>query len=175
MKKKILLFFSFLFTFSVIACSKAPEIDEEELKQFVIEYDDALSKGWSESDEIIPKDVEKNFFTPNTGLDHCSNKYWFIYEDEIEFRYIEKVPRDEYDVFGKNSYSVGYRRKVLYEIKGNLLVPVMGNRDNYGYNGAFVAQVDNELKVTFAYPDSCWVKEKHLPALIKRKGLVYAE
>ena len=175
MKKNILLFLIMLLTITLTSCAKKAEIDEEKLKQFVIEYDDALSKGWSECDEIIPVDVENNFFTPNTGLDHCSNERWFIYEDEIEFRYIEKVPKENYDLFGKNAYNIAYKRKVLYEIKGSLLVPVLKNRDNYGYDGAFVAQVDNELKVTFDYPDSCWVKEKHLPALIKRKGLVYSE
>ncbi len=175
MKKNLILLLIVLIALPLCGCTKPIEIDEEELKQFVIKYDDALSKGWSESDEIIPADVENIFFTPNTGLDHCSNERWFIYEDEIEFRYIEKVPKKDYDLFGKNAYNIAYKRKVLYEIKGNLLVPVLKNRDNYGYDGAFVAQFDNELKVTFYYPDSCWVKKKHLPALIKRKGLVYAE
>lgn len=162
----------FVFIIVLCSCSKTHDINEEDLKNFVIEYDNALSKGWSESDEIIPIEVENNFFTSCTGLDHCSNERWFVYEDEIVFRDIEKVPKAEFDLFGKNAYCISYKKKILYEIKSNCLVPVLNDRDKYGNAGVWVAQVDNDLKVTFYYPDSCWVKEKHLPALIKRKGLV---
>ena len=59
MKSKLILLAIFGITFIFFSCSKAVDIDEEELKPFVIEYDDALSKGWSESDEIFVSSVEK--------------------------------------------------------------------------------------------------------------------
>ena len=61
MKSKLILLAIFGITFIFFSCSKAVDIDEEELKQFVIEYDDALSKGWSESDEIFVPSVTKKY------------------------------------------------------------------------------------------------------------------
>ena len=171
MEKKILLFLSVLFTFSVIACSKAPEVDEEELKQFVIEYDDALSKGWSESDEIFVPEVTKKYLSKDAFLDHCSNKYWYVYGNDIEIINIKKVPEEDSDLYGKNSYKITYRQKVIYEVRDNKILPF----SNYDKTNIFVNLKNNKLYVT-GYPYlCCCVKEKHLPALIKRKGLVYAE
>lgn len=42
MNKKLILLAIFEITFIFFSCSKAVDIDEEELKRFVIEYDDAL-------------------------------------------------------------------------------------------------------------------------------------
>ena len=174
MEKKILLFLSVLFTFSVIACSKAPEIDEEKLKQFVIEYDDALSKGWSESDEIFVPEVTKKYVSHKALLDHYSNKRWFIYSDDIQIVSIQKLPEEEFEYFGKNSYQIIYKQKVIGKIEDNLIIPFYDS-ENYGRQSVCVSKKNGKIVVTSYAYGSCWVKEKHLPALIKRKGLVYAD
>ncbi len=169
--RKFLLITLSLFALSIVGCTQ--EIDKDTIKQFVIDYDDALSKGWSENDEIIPKSVE-NFFNQDTILEHCSNKNWFVYNDMIEIEKIDKIPQDDYDIFGNNAYEITYRKKIIYKIENNLLVPVT-NPKNYGKDVVYIAPIGNELKVTCYYPSSCWVKEKHLKTLIKRKNLIFSD
>jgi len=169
MMRKLLYLFLTIFILSSTGCAR--EITEEELKQFVIEYDDALSKGWSESDEIFVPEVTKKYLSKDAFLDHCSNKYWYVYGNDIEIININKVPEEDYELYGKNSYKITYRQKVIYEVRDNKILP-FSNSDK---TNIFVKLKNNNLYVT-GYPYlCCCVKEKHLPALIKRKGLVYAE
>lgn len=104
-------------------------------------------------------------------LDHCSNKHWFVYENDIEFLSIQKVPKEEYEYYGKNSYQITYRQKVIGEIINNKIITYnVSDKTN-----VFVVLKNNKLYVT-GYPYlCCCVKEKHLPTLIKRKGLTYSE
>lgn len=167
--KKIILIILSLLCLSILGCVK--EIDEGELKQFVIEYDDALSKGWSESDEIFEPSVTKKYLAEDAFLDHCSNNDWYVYDDDIEILDVVKLPKEKYKYYGKNSYKITYRQNIIGEIINNKIVP------NYisDETNVFVVVRNNKLYVT-GYPYlCCCVKEKHLPALIKRKGLVYAK
>ena len=172
MMRKLLYLFLTIFILSSMGCAR--EITEEELKQFVIEYDDALSKGWSESDEIFVPWVTNKYLWKYAFLDHCTNKYWFIYGDNIEIMDIEKVSEDDYELYGKNSYEITYRQKVIYEVRDKTLNQIE-NTENYGRKKVFVAPKNGKLYVTSYGYTSFWVKQKHSEALIKRKGLVYAE
>lgn len=171
--KKILIITISLFMLNLIGCSK--DINEERLKQFVIEYDDALSKGWSESDEIFDPGVTQKYVSPDALLDHYSNKRWFIYSNDIEIISIEKIPEEEYEYFGKNSYQVIYKQNVLGKIENNTIIPFSISSDDDWRQSVCVALKKGKLYVTSYRYGSCWVKEKHLPTLIKRKGLVYSE
>ena len=174
MKKNLILLLIAVIALSFCSCTKTIEIDEEKLKQFVIEYDDALSKGWSESDEIFVPWVTKKYLWDNAFLDHYSNYYLFIYEDSFEILSVEKNPRKEYRFWGNNSYTIKYQRKAIGKIENGTIVK-LPSPNEYGYSVVCVAPINGKLLVTGYTYSSCWVKEKHLPALIKRIGLVYAE
>ena len=171
MKKSILLFLIMLLTITLTSCAKKAEIDEEKLKQFVIEYDDALSKGWSECDDIFVPWVTRKYLWEDAFLDHYSNEKWFIYEDSFEILSVEKNPRKEYRFWGNNSYTIKYQRKAIGKIVNDTIVKLPSSNE-YGYSVVCVAPINGKLLVTGYTYSSCWVKEKHLPALIKRKGLV---
>lgn len=101
-------------------------------------------------------------------LDHCSNNDWYVYNDDIEILDVVKLPKEKYKYYGKYSYKITYRQNIIGEVINNKNVP------NYisDETNVFVVVRNNKLYVT-GYPYlCCCVKEKHLPALIKRKGLV---
>ncbi len=116
------------------------DIDEEELKQFVIEYDDALSKGWSESDEIFVPWVTRKYLWEDAFLDHYSNYHWFVYEDNIQIKSVEKNPKNEYQFFGKDSYTIKYQCKAIGEIV-NGTIEKLPSSNEYGYSVVCVAPI----------------------------------
>jgi len=170
--KKVFVIMVMIFSFTIFGCDT--EISEEGLKDFVVEYDDALSKGWSESDEIFVPEVTKKYVSNKALLDHYSNKRWFIYSDDIQIVSIKKLPEEEFEYFGKNSYQIIYKQKVIGKIEDNLIIP-LHDSENYGRQSVCVSKKNGKIVVTSYAYGSCWVKVKHLPALIKRKGLVYAD
>lgn len=185
MNKKLILLAIFGITFIFFSCSKAVDIDEEELKRFVIEYDDAISENWSKSDMKFNEKALENFLVSDYLLIDGGNlpwNDWYIYDNDIHIINIEKIHKGEFEYnkppLGKESYRVYYERIPAGKIINNKIIPIE-NISDFNIKKLHKEECcevtvrnSNFYVAYYNYSVNFWVKEKHLPALIKRKGLV---
>lgn len=184
MNKKLILLAIFGITLIFFSCSKAVDIDEEELKRFVIEYDDAISENWSKSDMKFNEKALENFLASDYLLIDGGNlpwNDWYIYDNDIHIINIEKIHKGEFEYnqspLGKISYRVYYERTPIGKIINNKIIPIeniidLNTKKNKKECCVVTLKAGHFFVAYYNYSVDFWVKKKHLPALIKRKELV---